>query len=104
MGNIETLKAEQINETAMRMSRKGIPSSRKAWQIPNMLHSVRTANVDHGNGVRPMCSGAAGTGHDFQVTNGFRNNSGMLSGHSNLPSIEIVVNAAAHAPEILRSA
>ena len=103
MGNIKTLKAEQINETAMRMSRKGIPSSRKAWQIPNMSHSVRTANVDHGNGVR-MCSGAAGTGHDFQVTNGLRNNSGVLSGHSNLPSVEIVVNAAAHAPEILRSA
>ena len=103
MGNIKTLKAEQINETAMRMSRKGIPSSRKAWQIPNMSHSVRTANVDHGNGVR-MCSGVAGTGHDFQVTNGLRNNSGVLSGHSNLPSVEIVVNAAAHAPEILRSA
>ena len=51
-----------------------------------------------------MCSGAAGTGHDFQVTNGLRNNSGVLSGHSNLPSVEIVVNAAAHAPEILRSA
>ena len=69
----------------------------------NMLHSVKTANAGHSDGMG-MSSGTAGTKRDVDMTNSLGNHLDALCEHSNIPSIGFSANAAAHAPETFRTA